>query len=77
MYKKIFSFLIAVLIFISMSLLTNVLVTNSVEADSLNSDCVCAERINWFGACRGDTTRLCKGDLGCGGNCGTQPIDPL
>lgn len=38
------------------------------------ADCVCAERINWFGACRGETTRLCKGKTNCK-NCGTVELE--
>lgn len=35
--------------------------------------CICAERINWLGQCRGETTRLCKGSTGCT-SCGGDQV---
>lgn len=29
------------------------------------ASCICAERINWLGQCRGETIRLCKGGSQC------------
>lgn len=34
-------------------------------SENTASYCECAERINWIGACRGKTIRLCKGEETC------------
>jgi hypothetical protein len=39
--------------------------TVEAQQNALLSSCTYAEYINWHGACRGATVRLCKGDANC------------
>lgn len=61
--ENIAGFIIALLLVAGTSISFNLSLSKEVLASA--PECVCAERINWLGACRGDTTRLCKGDDTC------------
>lgn len=59
---------------VAMIVTTGFIFTAPTEANY--ASCVCAERINWLGQCRGETIRLCKGGQNCT-SCGDVTVTQL
>jgi hypothetical protein len=62
--EKTIGFVLALFLIVGTAISFNLSISTDAKA-SVKAGCICAERINWLGSCRGATTRLCKGSPSC------------